>query len=248
MQFKLKFMVAVVAGMLCAIPGTVSAQNADQNPPAQDQQDQMSGQDLPQDQQVQQDGRDMSQDQDQAPLPDRRDSTQQGETEREPMSELPPKPSPNLQGRRPYGPNYGNPGAAYPDSEDTNSENGGAAKETPENNAVARLSLIHGDVSTQRGDSGDWSAAQVNAPVMAGDKVSTGDKARTELQLDFANILRLSEHTQANISNLTRSQIQLQLAHGMANYTVLGNSDADAEIDTPNVSIRTERQRRVSAF
>ena len=28
----------------------------------------------------------------------------------------------------------------------------------------------------------------------------------------------------------------------MANYTVLGNSDADAEIDTPNVAIRTERR------
>ena len=32
----------------------------------------------------------------------------------------------------------------------------------------------------------------------------------------------------------------------MANYTVLGNSDADAEIDTPNVAIRTER--RASSF
>jgi hypothetical protein len=57
-----------------------------------------------------------------------------------------------------------------------------------ENNGVARVSMIHGDVSTQRGDSGDWSAAQVNAPVLAGDRVSTGDKARTELQLDYANI------------------------------------------------------------
>jgi len=61
-----------------------------------------------------------------------------------------------------------------------------------ENNGVARVSLIHGDVSTQRGDSGSWSAAVVNAPVLAGDRVSTGDKARTELQLDYANTLRLA--------------------------------------------------------
>src|ERR1019366_4818300 len=52
-------------------------------------------------------------------------------------------------------------------------------------NGVARISLIHGDVSTQRGDSKDWSAAALNAPVLAGDRVSTGDKARTEIQLDY---------------------------------------------------------------
>ena len=114
------------------------------------------------------------------------------------------------------------------------------------NSGVARVSLIHGDVSTQRGNTGDWSAAALNAPVLAGDRVSTGDKARTELQLDYANMLRLSEHTQANINTLTRSQIQIQLGSGMANYTVLKNSDADAEIDTPNVAIRTNR--RESSF
>src|SRR6266566_2918153 len=76
---------------------------------------------------------------------------------------------------------------------------------TDTNSGVARVSLIHGDVSTQRGNAGDWSAAALNAPVLAGDRVSTGDKARTELQLDYANMLRLSEHTQANINTLTRS-------------------------------------------
>jgi len=113
-------------------------------------------------------------------------------------------------------------------------------------NGVARISLIHGDVSTQHGDSKDWSAAALNAPVLAGDRVSTGDKARTEIQLDYANMLRLAEHSQANITQLTRSQIQVQLGHGMANYSVYKNSDADAEIDTPNVAIRTER--RESSF
>ena len=56
--------------------------------------------------------------------------------------------------------------------------------------------------------------------MLAGDRVSTGDKARTELEFDYANMLRLAEHTQANITQLTRSQIQIQLGHGMANYTV----------------------------
>jgi hypothetical protein len=34
---------------------------------------------------------------------------------------------------------------------------------------VGRISVIHGDVSTQRGDSGDWVADTTNTPVVAGD-------------------------------------------------------------------------------
>ncbi len=106
---------------------------------------------------------------------------------------------------------------------------------------VARISLIHGDVSTQRGDSGDWTAAALNAPVVSGDRISTGDNSRTEVQLDFANILRLAEHAQANITGLTRTQIQVELGQGLANYSVFKNSEADVEIDTPNASIHPNR-------
>ena len=166
------------------------------------------------------------------------------------------KPSPNIQMQGPseqdLGPGSMNQGSMSQGPMDPGSNDTGSADQTyntpapQEKNGVARISLIHGDVSTQRGDSGAWSAAVLNAPVVAGDRVSTGDKARTELQLDYANMLRLAEHSQANINTLTTSQIQIQLGHGMANYSVFKNSDADAEIDTPNVAIRTER--RESSF
>ncbi len=269
-RIKFGFLTALITGLLIAIPGALSAQNPDpsQDPssaqgqmqvpdqaPAPDQmQDQMPA-DQAQDSDVMQ-GQDQGTATDQPPAPNGRGSAQQDQNDRPPMSELPPKPSPNMQGPGPYGgnpnsppgypPGYGNPRYGYPPAGNQGAGNQGYgnsnSNETSENNAVARISLIHGDVSTQRGDSGDWSAAQLNAPVMGGDRVSTGDKARAELQLDYANILRLSEHTQANITTLTRSQIQIQLGHGMANYSVLRNSDAAAEIDTPNVAIRTERR------
>jgi len=107
---------------------------------------------------------------------------------------------------------------------------------------VARISMIHGDVSTQRGDSGDWSAAALNAPVVSGDKVSTGDNARAELQLDYANTLRLGQNSQANIASLTKKSIQIQLGQGIASYTVFNNGQAAPEIDTPNVSIYPAHQ------
>jgi Family of unknown function (DUF6600)/FecR protein len=103
--------------------------------------------------------------------------------------------------------------------------------------AVARVSLTKGDVSVQRGDSGDWVAASINAPVVRGDSVASGDNARAELQLDFANILRLAPNTDAKIADLTRSRAQIQLGQGLADYVVTGTGGADAEIDTPNVAI-----------
>jgi uncharacterized protein DUF6600/FecR-like protein len=116
---------------------------------------------------------------------------------------------------------------------------GGPSGEEPAKTdlGVARISMIHGDVSTQRGDSGDWSAATLNQPVMGGDKVSTADNARAELQLDFANILRLGANSQATLATLTHKDIQIQLSQGLANYTVSKDSEAEPEIDTPNVSV-----------
>jgi hypothetical protein len=146
----------------------------------------------------------------------------------------PPQAPPpgQMQGQYQGGPNQAGPNSAE-------AQPGGPSGEEPAktDRGVARISMIHGDVSTQRGDSGDWSAATLNQPVMGGDNVSTGDGGRAELQLDFANILRLGRSSQANIANFTRKNIQIQLAKGLATYTVFKDSEAEPEIDTPNVSV-----------
>jgi len=228
---------------MMAIPGVVIGQNGAQN--AGDQapdQNAKPSPNIPMAGPNNQGSMDQDQDQNGAD----QDSMEQGPANQGPINQGPPNQGPMNQGPT-AGPN--DPGSTNPGSGSPDSNNPGPSYNTPapaENNGVARISLIHGDVSTQRGDSKDWSAAALNAPVLAGDRVSTGDKARTELELDYANTLRLAEHSQANITQLTRSQIQIQLGHGMANYTVYKGSDADAEIDTPNVAIRTER--RESSF
>ena len=105
---------------------------------------------------------------------------------------------------------------------------------------AGRISFLHGDVSTQHGGSNDWAAATLNTPVVNGDRVSTGPSARTEIQLDHANILRLSEQATANVVNVSRTEMQLQLGQGLANYEVLRGNEANIEIDTPNVGIHPE--------
>jgi len=123
----------------------------------------------------------------------------------------------------------------YPDTTAADQTQSG----TPDKPApgMARISLIQGDVSTQRGDSGDWSAATVNTPMAAGDKISTGNKGRAEVQLDFANVLRLADGSQATITALERTQIQIQLGEGLAYFSMFKGHEADVEIDTPNVAI-----------
>ncbi len=147
--------------------------------------------------------------------------------------------NPDAQGPNMQGPNMQGPDGQPSDAQPTEAEPGGPSGEGPArtDQGVARVSLIHGDVSTQRGDSGDWSAVALNQPVMTADKVSTGDNARTELQLDFANILRVGPNSKVNIANLTHKNIQIQLGQGIATYTVSKDSEAEPEIDTPNVSI-----------
>jgi hypothetical protein len=104
--------------------------------------------------------------------------------------------------------------------------------------SVARISLTHGDVSIQRGDSGDWAGAALNQPMVSSDKVSTGVNSRAEVQLDSANILRLGDSTLASIASLSRNQIQIQVERGLVDYTIFKGSDASAEIDTANVAVR----------
>ena len=91
-------------------------------------------------------------------------------------------------------------------------DNGGYQGQDQNQPGVARVSLIHGDVSVQRGDSGDVVTATLNTPLVAGDRVMTGNGSRAEIQLDYATVIRLDENSSVKIADLTRTHIQLQVA------------------------------------
>ena len=95
---------------------------------------------------------------------------------------------------------------------------------------VARISRIEGNVSVLRSDSGDWVTATLNTPLMNGDTISTGPDSRAEVQLDYADVIRLDSNSTAKIANLTGNNIQVQVAQGRVSYDVLGQSSAQVEI------------------
>ena len=107
---------------------------------------------------------------------------------------------------------------------------------------VARLSLINGDISVQRGDSGEWVAGVINAPLLTGDHVATGPNSRGELEFDASNVVRLGANAELNLTQLEYGRIQVALARGIMTFRMLRNTDVNVEVDTPSVSVRPSRQ------
>ncbi len=101
---------------------------------------------------------------------------------------------------------------------------------------VARISLISGQVAVRRGDSATATAAAINAPVLGADYVTTGDGSRAEVQFDSASAVRLGGGVQMRFTRIDANDRELQLAEGTIDLRLL--RQADAQIDTPSISIR----------
>jgi len=106
---------------------------------------------------------------------------------------------------------------------------------------VARISVMDGQVSVRRGDSGEWVAGIINAPLMADDHIATGPNSRAEVEFDSANLIRLGGTAEIKMTALDGGHFQAELAHGTITYRVLIPSNASAEVDTPNISVRLNK-------
>src|SRR5664280_1187006 len=102
---------------------------------------------------------------------------------------------------------------------------------------VARISLINGDVSVRRGDSGDWVAGVINAPLLTDDHVATGPNSRAEVQFDASNLLRLGANGEMRLTQLEYGRYQMELTRGVMTYRMLRTSDGNIEIDTPSLCL-----------
>jgi hypothetical protein len=106
---------------------------------------------------------------------------------------------------------------------------------------VGRISMMNGQVSVQRGDSGDWVAGVLNAPLIAGDRIGTAQSSRAEIEFDSSNLFRLGANAEVHLTQLETARFQMEFARGIMTYRVLRPTDAYVEIDTPSVSVRPTR-------
>ncbi|HEY1868348.1 MAG TPA: DUF6600 domain-containing protein, partial [Candidatus Cybelea sp.] len=102
---------------------------------------------------------------------------------------------------------------------------------------VTRVSIVQGQVVVQRGDSNKQVAAVVNAPLLPGDYISTGERSRGELQFDGSTALRLGGNVQARITNDDPNNRQLQLADGTVEIGLVRGA-GPVQVDTPSVTVR----------
>jgi Family of unknown function (DUF6600)/FecR protein len=107
--------------------------------------------------------------------------------------------------------------------------------------AVARISLMDGEVSVRRGDSGDWVAGVINAPLLADDRIAAGPNSRAEVELDSSNVLYMGGTSEIHLSALEYGRYQMELAHGTITYRILRPVNVNVEIDTPSVSVRPSK-------
>lgn len=148
------------------------------------------------------------------------------------------------QGPGPQGPQQPYPqGAPYPQGgpapqgAPAPAQQGAAAPLDEPGRAVARLGILNGEASIRRGDSNDWVAAAVNAPLMSGDQISVAAGSRAEIQLDAAHFLRLAGDTEVRLADIENGHYQVQVSHGLMTWRVLRNTQAQVDISTPLVAV-----------
>ena len=113
--------------------------------------------------------------------------------------------------------------------------------EDTQGRGIARLSFLNGEVSVRRGDTGEWTAAALNQPLMADDRVSTGPNARAEIQFDSSNLIRLGTDSEVRMGTLEPQRYLLMVSRGTVNYRILRDLNADVEIGTPSIAVRPSR-------
>ena len=106
---------------------------------------------------------------------------------------------------------------------------------------VARIRVLNGDVTVRRGDSGEFVAAELNVPLVSLDHVLTDEKSRAEIQLDWANFVRVAPESEVRLAELKDRDFLIQVSSGTATFRVLEDTESRLEISTPNLAIRPRR-------
>jgi hypothetical protein len=102
---------------------------------------------------------------------------------------------------------------------------------------VARLSYIAGDLGFLPAGATEWADASINRPLTTGDRLSTGQGSRAELELG-GGTLRMAGRSDFGVLELSDQMAQFELTEGTLNITVRDLDEGQSyEIDTPTVAL-----------
>jgi len=105
-----------------------------------------------------------------------------------------------------------------------------------------RLAFVDGEVSFWRQGADDWSPAQVNTPLAAGDALYAGDKGSFEVQLGSRAVVRGGAGTEIGVESLEVGYLQLKVTSGHAALDLKRLPSGERiEIDAPNGAFTIDR-------
>jgi hypothetical protein len=116
-------------------------------------------------------------------------------------------------------------------------EGGQAVGPTP-----PRLAFTDGDVSFWRSGAEDWSSAQVNIPLAAGDAVYAGNGSNLEVEIGSRAFVRAGSQTELGLESLETGFLQFKVTGGHAAFDLQGMPEGQRiEVDTPNAAFTIDR-------
>ncbi len=102
---------------------------------------------------------------------------------------------------------------------------------------AAQVNVVDGEVLIVR-PNGDRFQAVAGDEVFPGDRIVTGPRARAEVQLSRANLVRLGTRSELAIEGLGNRAYRLDLISGALHYSQLRTGNADVDIETGGASIQ----------
>ena len=123
----------------------------------------------------------------------------------------------------------------------THAQSGAASNPEDPPGRVARLSYLSGDVGLLPADASDWIEADINRPLTIGDRLSSGNDARAELELGGTTV-HIDQQTDVGVLDLDEQLAQIELTQGTLSLTVRHLYHGQSvEIDTPTVALVIDR-------
>jgi hypothetical protein len=109
---------------------------------------------------------------------------------------------------------------------------------TPARAQNIHINSTQGNVAVLRGDADQPVERSLQATLVTGDRIVTGEKSQAEVQIDAAHTLQIGPGSEVRLGEVYPGRYQMVLGRGGVTWRVAAPSTAEAEVVTPSVSVR----------
>jgi len=103
---------------------------------------------------------------------------------------------------------------------------------------VARVGHVEGEASYLNADADEWTAVEVNAPLVTGDRFYSGPGGRAEIQLPGGIDARLASETEIALLDVSDRAVQVRVGIGTATFRVRSvPANVHVELSTPTTAL-----------